>query len=95
MQHLWLPLLMVFVLSASVCHSVCGVESLNQEIELESGYVTDSSEGDTTISATLPVKYVNDLRLVLNVAGKLSVVCGSDAYPSSITHGPPVTNTPV
>ena len=94
MQHLWLPLLMVFVLAACFSNSVCWAESQVQEIELESGYVPDPAEGDTSISGTLPVKYVNDLLLVLNVAEMLSVVSGSDAYPSSILHGPPVTNTP-
>ncbi len=94
MQYLWLPLLMVFVLATGVSNSVCWAESQFQEFELESGYAPDSSEGNTSISTTLPVKYVNNLRLVLNVAERLSVVIGSDAYPSSILHGPPAFNSP-
>ena len=89
MQGQWLALLMVFVLAVCASNSVCWAESKVQEIELESGYVSDSSAGDTSISATLPVKYLNDLLLVLNVAEMLSVISGSDAYPSSILHGPP------
>lgn len=92
-QNLWLPLLMVFVLAACFSNPVCCAESQLQEIELESVYEPDSSEGDTSISAVLPVKFANDLLTVLNVAAMLSVVSGSDAYPSSILHGPPVTNT--
>lgn len=94
MQGQWLALLMVFVLAACFSNSVCWAGSQFQEIELEYGYVPDSSESDTSISGTLPTKYHYDLRLVLNVAEMLSVVSGSDAYPSSILHGPPVTNTP-
>ena len=93
MQGQWLALLMVFVFAVCASSSVCWAESQVQEIELESGYVSDSSAGDTSISANLAVMYLNDLLLVLNVAETLSVVSGSDAYPSSILHGPPVINT--
>jgi hypothetical protein len=93
MQHLWLPLLMVFVLYATVCHSVCRAESQYQEIELGSGYAPDSSADDRLTSGIPPVKYVNNLLLVMNAAEQLSVVSGSDAYPSSILLGPPVINT--
>lgn len=89
MQVQWLALLMVLVLAVCAGNSICWAESQVQEIELESGYVSDSSAGDASISATLPVKYLNDLLLVLNVAEMLSVISGSDAYPSSILHGPP------
>lgn len=94
MQHLWLPLLMVFVLATGFSNSVYWAETQYQEFKLESGYVPDASEGDMSTSGTLPVKYLYDLLLVLNVAELMSVVSGSDAYPSSILHGPPVTNTP-
>ena len=94
MQHLWLPLLMVFVLATCFSNSVCWAESQYQEFELESGYVPDASEGDMSTSGILPLKYLYDSLLVLNVAELLSVVGCSDAYPSSILHGPPVSNTP-
>jgi len=89
MQGLRLPLLMVFVLCASVCNSVCWAESQYQQIELGSEYVADSFEGDRLISGALPVKNVNDLLLVLDVAERVSVISGSDAYPGCILHGPP------
>jgi hypothetical protein len=95
MQHLWLPLLIVFVLFSTVCNPLCWTQSQYQEIEMVSGYIPDSTEGDRLSVASLPVKNTGDLLLVLNVAELMSVVSGSDAYPSSILHGPPVTNSPV
>ena len=89
MQGLRLPLLMVFVLYASVCNSVCWAESQNQKIEPGSEYVPDSSEDDRLISCALPVKIVNDLLSVLDVAERASAIIGSDAYPGCILHGPP------
>ena len=99
MSYLWLPLLLVFVLGASISTSistsVCRAESQNQEIELESGYVPDSSDDDTSITGFMPVRNAsNILSAVLNLAELLSPVSGSDAYPGCILHGPPVTNTP-
>ena len=95
MSYLWLPLLLVFVLGDSISTSVCRAESQNQEIELESGYVPDSSDDDTSITGFMPVRNAsNILSAVLNLADLLSPVSGSDAYPGCILHGPPVTNTP-
>ena len=90
MQALWLPLLMALVFGASVSNSVCWAESQYQEIELESEYVPDSSEGDTLITGSMPARNANNLLSVdLNVAQMLSSGTSSDAYPSLILHGPP------
>jgi hypothetical protein len=90
MQGLPLLMLMVFVLCTSVCNSVSWTESQNQEIELGSVYVPDSSKGDRLIGGVLPVKNVNDLLLVLDIAEQVSaIISGSDAYPGCILHGPP------
>ncbi|MGB5717740.1 MAG: hypothetical protein WBN81_11675 [Gammaproteobacteria bacterium] len=93
MQALWLPLLMALVFSVSVSNSVCWAESQYQEIEPVSGYVPDSSEGDTLITASMPARNANNLLSAdLNVAQMLSSGTGSDAYPSLILHGPPASN---
>ena len=95
MQALWLPLLMALVFGASVSNSVCWAESQYQEIELESEYVPDSSEGDTLISGSMPARNANNLlSATLNVAQLPSLGTGSDAYPSLILHGPPASNHP-
>ncbi len=90
MQALWLPLLMALVFGASVSNSVCWAESQYQEIEPESEYLPDSSEGDTLITGSMPARNANNLLSAdLNVAQLLSSGTGSDAYPSLILHGPP------
>ena len=95
MQALWLPLFMTLVFGACVSDSVYWVESHYQEIELESEYVPDSSEGDTLITGFMPARNANNLLSAkLNVAQMPSFGTGSDAYPSLILHGPPASNHP-
>jgi hypothetical protein len=96
-QHMWLPLLMVFVLCASVTNSVCWAETQQQEIELESEYVPDSSEDDKLITGFMPGLSANRFQSFssLVLTERLLTVTDSDAYSSFILHGPPATHHPV
>jgi hypothetical protein len=94
-QHLWLSLLMVFVLGACFISPVSWAESQQQEIELGSESEPESSEDDNTITGFLPDLLANEfLSLSLILLESLSLT-GSDAYPSIILHGPPAPEYPV
>ena len=95
-HHLWLPLLMVFVLCAGITNPVCWAESQQQEIELESEDEPNSSEGDKLTAGFIPGLIANDfLPYSPALPETLSLVTGSDAYPSIILHGPPAPEYPV
>ncbi|MGB5178552.1 MAG: hypothetical protein WBP44_07460 [Gammaproteobacteria bacterium] len=91
LHTLWLPLLLVFVFGVGPGYSLCRAEDDYQEIALQSGYLPDSSENDASTGACVPS---GNARLfqsaALYFAQRLSAVTASDAYPSSILHGPPV-----
>jgi len=96
LQHLWLPLLTVFVLSASLASPVCWAESQLQEIELGSEGVPDPSEDDKLATGFLPGLLANEFLLFSPVLPERpSSVTVCDAYPSIILHGPPAANYPV
>jgi hypothetical protein len=94
---MWLPLLMVFVLCASVTNSVCWAETQQQEIELESEYVPDSSEDDKLKTGFIPGLSANKFQSFSSsvLTERLLPVTDSDAYSSFILHGPPATQYPV
>ena len=96
-RHLWLPLLMVFVLHASITNSVCWADSQQQEIELESEYVPDSSEDDKLIIGFMPGLIANRFQSFSSsvLTERLLLITDSDAYSSFILHGPPATHYPV
>ena len=96
LQNLWLPLLTVFVLSASLASPVCWAESQQQEIEMGSEGVPDSSEDDKLATGFLPGLLANEFLLFSPVLPEWpSSVTVCDAYPSSILHGPPAPDYPV
>ena len=96
LQHLWLPLLTVFVLSASLANPVCWAESQQQEIELGSEEVLDSSEDDKLATGFMPGLIANEFLSFSSVLPeRVSPVTVCDAYPSSILHGPPAPDYPV
>jgi len=96
-QHLWLPLLMVFVLSASLANPVCWAESQQQKIELGSENVPDSSEDDKLATGFMPGLFANRFQSFSSpvLTERLLPVTDSDAYSSFILHGPPATHHPV
>ena len=96
-KHLWLPLLMVFVLHASITNSVCWADSQQQEIELESEYVPDSSEDDKLIIGFMLGLIANRFQSFSSsvLTEGLLLITDSDAYSSAILHGPPATHYPV
>ena len=96
-QHLWLPLLMVFVLCAGITNPVCWAECQLQEIELGSENVTDSSEGEKLATGFMPGLFANRFQSFLSpvLTERLVPVTDSDAYSSFILHGPPATHHPV
>lgn len=96
-QHLWLPLLMVLVLCASITNSVCWAESQQQNTELESEYVPDPSEDDKLKTGFMPGLFVNRFQSFSSpiLTERLLPITDSDAYSSLILHGPPATHHPV
>jgi len=95
-KHLWLPLLMIFVLCVSITNPVLLAETQLQEIELKAGGERSSSEDGHAITG-FPVASLADHFLSVSpyYPDSLSPGIGSDAYPSNITHGPPVRVFPV
>ena len=95
-KHLWLPLLVIFVLCAGISDPVLRADSLLPEIELEVGGERSSSEGGNAIIG-FPVESLVDQFLSISpyYSDSLPPDAGSDAYPSNITHGPPARVIPV
>ena len=58
-KHLWLPLLVIFVLCAGISDPVLRADSLLPEIELEVGGERSSSEGGNAITG-FPVESLVD-----------------------------------
>lgn len=95
-QHLWLPLLTVFVLSASLASPVCWAESQLQEIEPGAEDVADSSEDDKLVTGFVPGLFANEFLSFSPVLPDWpSSVTVCDAYPGVILHGPPAADYPV
>jgi len=94
-QHLWLPLLMVFLLSACFISPVSWAESQQQEIELESESEPESSEDDNLTTGLLHDLIVNKFLTLSPIILEILSPTGSDAYPSIILHGPPAPDYPV
>ena len=88
-QHLWLLLLMVFVLCACITSPVSWAESQQQEIELESEREPESSEDDKLIAGLLPDQSVNEFLSLSTLLPERLSPTGGDAYPSIALHGPP------
>ena len=94
-QHLWLLLLMVFVLCACITSPVSWAESQQQEIELESEREPESSEDDKLIAGLLPDQSVNEFLSLSTLLPERLSPTGGDAYPSIALHGPPAPEYPV
>jgi len=93
---MWLPLLVIFVLCVSITNPVLWAETQLQEIELVSEGETDSSDDDKSITGFIPGLTTYDFPSPCRIySGKQPPVFGSDAYPSSILHGPPAQGFPV
>ena len=88
-QHLWLLLLMVFVLCACITSPVSWAKSQQQEIELESEREPESSEDDKLIAGLLPDQSVNEFLSLSTLLPERLSPTGGDAYPSIALHGPP------
>lgn len=87
-QALWLMLL-VGVLVVSMNSPVRWVESQQQELTLESGYLPDFPEEETPVGAVALMLLAGDfLTLSPGSNARLSPF-GSDAYPCIAVHGPP------
>lgn len=94
-QHMLLPLLMVFVMYAIVISPDCLAEVQQQEIELGSYGEQGSSDDDKLKTGFTLGPTTNDLlSLCPTFSETLSPFIGSDAYPSSILHGPPTPEYP-
>ena len=90
-QNVWLTLLLVLVLCASVASPVSLAEVQVQQVELESGFVPDAPEdGESIIASTVVV--VKQSLLLSPFGGEAPSIFGSDAYPCTTLHGPPVPN---
>jgi hypothetical protein len=94
-QHLWLPLLMVFVLCACITSPVSWAESQQQVIELESECEPESSGDDSLSSGLLSDLSVRKFLSLSAILPETLPPTGSDAYPSIILHGPPAPEIPV
>lgn len=90
--HLWLSLLMIFVLSVIVVSPDCLAEIQPQQIELKSEGERNSSEDGKPIAGPIVMEPVTNWFLSLSsiLLETLPLLIGSDAYPSSILHGPPL-----
>jgi len=94
-QHLWLPLLVVFVLCAGLVSPVSWAESQQQAIELESESAPESSDDDPLITGLLHDLVVNKFLSLSSILTETLSLTGSDAYPSIALHGPPAPDYPV
>ena len=94
-QHLWLPLLMVFVLAACTLGPVIWTESQQQGIELASEIESESSGDDQLNAGLLPDLMGNKFQSLTSIFPETLSPTGSDAYPSITLHGPPVPKYPV
>ena len=90
-QHLWLTLLVVFVFCVGMSNQLCLAESQQQQLELESGFVQDSS-GDETTSGSMPGFFAKEFLSLSPSCGEALSIVGSDAYPGITLHGPPAAN---
>jgi hypothetical protein len=87
---LWLTLLLLFVLCASVASPAYLAEVQPQQVELGLEFAPDSFEDDeSSIGFVSELLTKELLSLSLSCMVALSVV-GSDAYPSITLHGPPL-----
>ena len=90
-QHLWLTLLVVFVFCVGMSNQICLAESQQQQLELESGFVLDSSDDERT-SGSMPGFFVKEFLSLSPSCGEAQSIVGSDAYPGITLHGPPAAN---
>ena len=91
MQHLWLTLLVVFVFFVGMGNQGCWAESQQQQLELESDFVPNSSD-DESASGSIPGFFVKEFLSLSPSCGEALSIVGSDGYPGIILHGPPATN---
>ena len=94
-QHLWLPLLMVFVLCAGIISPVSSAESQQQAIELEAESELESSDDDRLNTGLMPAQIANKFLPLSPILPETLSLTGSDAYPSIALHGPPAPDYPV
>lgn len=86
-----LPLLVVVIFCASVASLAAGLKSHQLGVELEAKGVPGSSAGEALVAGIRPDAIPRGFYSHAPVYSKrLPTVAGSDAYPSSILHGPPV-----
>jgi hypothetical protein len=90
-QHLWLTLLVVFVFCVGMSNQICLAEAQQQQVELESDFVLDSSGGEST-SGSLPGSFVKEFPSLSPSCGEALSIVGSDACSAITLHGPPVPN---
>ena len=87
-----LPLLVVFIFCASNASLAAGLKSHPLGIELEAEGTPASTEGEALVAGiktdAIPCGFYSH---ALVYSKRLPTVAGSDAYPSIILHGPPVT----
>ena len=83
---------MMFVLSVVVVSPDCLAEIQQQQIELKSEGERNSSEDGKPITGPIVMEPVTNWFLSLSsiLLETLPLLIGSDAYPSSILHGPPL-----
>ena len=87
-----LPLLVVFIFCAGIANPAAGLRSHSLVIELEAEGSPGSPEGQVLVAGSKPdVKPREFYSYTRASSTRLSTVAGSDAYPSIILHGPPVT----
>lgn len=92
-QDLWLSLLVVFVLCAGLTSPISWAEDLQQEIELVSKEVADSSDDDRMTTGFIPWQTANErLSYPPDLHEGRLAISDSDAYSSLILHGPPTPN---
>jgi len=88
-QHLWLPLLLMFVLFACLTGQVSRAESQQQKIELQSGGEPVPADNGDRVSDFLPDLVANEFLPACSVAPEILPPAGSDACLSITLHGPP------
>jgi hypothetical protein len=91
MQHLWLTLLVVFVFCVGMSNQICLAEAQQQQVELESDFVLDSSDDEST-SGSMPGSFAKEFASLSPSSGEALSIVGSDACLGITLHGPPVSS---
>ena len=90
-RQLLLPLFIVFVFCVGIANLATGLENQQLVIKLEVGIIPDSAEDKVLMAGILSGPAPREFPAYTSaISARLSTVIDSDAYPSSIIHGPPV-----